>query len=574
MSSLISTSANQTVSLVIKSKEEIEWYISTLLFDDPSPDEGSIGMLTNILNTIMNNSNGSEITVVIQYGHVDRVYRDCYYNHFAGKHFETDRYCKRLFIFLGNIQPHISKQNIVELEHNLVGTIVIKPLIKGAIGRTLLNPHYLLPKGSYQCRTSRYKASLFGKKFEIKAFPFSMQDKETLTCAEITILNMMDYYSNSFCDYGYILPSDIREVMNRNGFERALPAHGMSYQMISKALFEFGFFPRLYLLTDKITSFKMKRLLHYYIESGIPVALGIETEESGLHSILAIGCIGYTSERLKDLSAISFNEKHSEKYGPKQSDRRLYICDVADYCNEYVVMDDNSKPYSIYEYRKALPLSDYVITDKQYTSGDVKGHVIKDAKVKSLAVPLYKRMSLEALDAKDICQKFLSDDAVLLGQIYESSRAKGLEFGTRNNPVIIRLFLASSSTYFEDRLENLKNGVGLRQAYYKTHMPRFIWVCEILDRESLSAGKIIGEIVLDATANTTDNTSAIILFRFFDRIMIRDRSGSSNQDHVMKNAVASSAEYVSLNEMNLYRLLDWDFVDMFSSNIRSYEILT
>lgn len=42
-----------------------------------------------------------------------------------------------------------------------------------------------------------------------------MQDGETTTCAEVTILNLMDYFGKKYCEYRSILPSDIVSIVEK-----------------------------------------------------------------------------------------------------------------------------------------------------------------------------------------------------------------------------------------------------------------------------------------------------------------------------------------------------------------------
>lgn len=83
-------------------------------------------------------------------------------------------------------------------------------------------------------RLAKYVVTVFGKQLEVWAFPYGMQDGETTSCAEVTILNLLDYYSQSYPEYHYLLPSEISHLVEKSSFERRMPTTGLSYELISK----------------------------------------------------------------------------------------------------------------------------------------------------------------------------------------------------------------------------------------------------------------------------------------------------------------------------------------------------
>ena len=63
-----------------------------------------------------------------------------------------------------------------------MGASVINPIPTGLIGRTLFNPKFLIKKEKMRAyiRLSKFKLHVLGKKIEVDAFPFRMQDGETM----------------------------------------------------------------------------------------------------------------------------------------------------------------------------------------------------------------------------------------------------------------------------------------------------------------------------------------------------------------------------------------------------------
>ena len=125
-----------------------------------------------------------------------------------------------------------------------------------------------------------------------------------------------------------------------------------------------------------------------------------------------------------------------------------------------------------------------------------------------LMVPLYKRMFLEAQDAYDISTSALASKDIGIQKFYPN-------IGSKEKPVIIRLFMCSSRNYKYQRMSNLsKKNEYLCKVYNKLRLPRFIWVCEIYDEKGYRGGKASGEIVIDATSSPDYGTKSILLFHY------------------------------------------------------------
>ena len=459
-------------------------------------------------------------TVILEHYYVDKSYRDSYYRYFSSGHFNAERSSRRLSFFQGEVSeekfldfkiPCVSIQDAqkeeFENKEKLIyyGSIVINPVMTGAIGRTILDPRCLnlQKKGSNSVymRLSKFKTHIYGRSLKVSAFPYRMQDGETVSCAEVTFLNLLDYYSNHYPDYKSALPGEILDEEMRHSHERVLPSKGMSYAVMSKLMSSFGFSPRLYsrfsvdsfsgsLISPEI---KLKRWMYYYIESGIPVAveLGTDRPKGSGHSVICIGHGGIDNNTLRE------KIRYAHKIGHKTDNNRVFL-NSADFYDSYVIVDDNIPVYNIKDYTE---LSQY-----------------KDLKVASLAVPLNRRMCLDAPDAEDTVLTILNDSRLGLDRWIKKGYLK------KNEAIIMRLYLASSHSFKGYRIRTFKNE-DLKALYAYTPMPRFVWVCELYKFDEyfdLAGGKIkdtvkaFGEIVLDTTAVPTKEYSpkAIVLAHY------------------------------------------------------------
>lgn len=449
-------------------------------------------------------------TIVHESYHIDSSYRDSYYLYFSNQHFNKKRYSHRLSFFAGvwdfasffsdGMNADANSQGI---EESFMGCCVLNPLNSGALGRTLIHPKYILPEtqGPVYVRLSEYSVHILGKKMHVEAFPYRMQDGETMRCTEVTILNLLDHYSNSYHDYRHVVPREIIEGEQKHSHERVLPAEGITYPILTKVFSAFGFSPRLYSLSA-IDQFpysrikredRLRRWLHYYIESGIPVAVNLFPigDEGAGHSIV---CIGHGDSRPELKERAFRNREKSWKKGADAPAKESHpIINSADFYDTYVVVDDNEP---VYQVRSFQQLSCYA-----------------DMRVEDIAVPLYKRMFLDAPNASAVIMSLLQ---------YERYRVDDWSpnYLDKQEPIVIRLFLASSHSFKRHRTETLKPRHA-KEVYALTPMPRFVWVCELYRQDDYNDLNAFGEIVIDATSSKTQGLRSLIMMHYPGKIIVR-----------------------------------------------------
>lgn len=435
------------------------------------------------------------VTVIQEGYHIDPSFRDTYYMYFSNQHFQVKRYSRRLSFFLGEFgsEQYFSEDPQIQdqLQKAFIGVCIINPLVAGSIGRTLINPRFALQlnRSDTYLRLSTFDFNIYGRHFKVRAFPYRMQDEETMCCAEVTLLNLLDYYANNYMDYKMVVPSEIISREQKHSHERVLPARGITYPVLTKVLSEFGFSPRLYNVSA-IDSYKyssvnkedeLKRWLHYYIESGIPVAVNlIPIGISGTgHSMV---CIGHGQAKV-ELKKVAMKRKWITW---SERENAHPLINSADFYDDYVVIDDNEP---IYHVRNFKNLSLY-----------------QDMRIENLAVPLYKRMFLDAPNAYSTIRSLLQSKAFGISE-WACSFLKPRE------DVIIRVFMASSRSFKAFRMETLK-GFDLKKLYMLIPMPRFVWVCELYRVHEYEDLQAFGEIVIDATSAPNRGHRSLILMHY------------------------------------------------------------
>lgn len=486
----IHISINDTIKSVHK---KIKPTIKEITYFDASEEVDYVerDLFWKIIDALIKSS---IVTIIIEPQYIDATYTDAYYHHFAGLHLHPSKYCKRLSFYnrIISIQHFLTPNKHEELRSSLVGTMVIRPLRHGFIGRTLLNPHKLKDqdtKHSIYLRTAQFKQHILGIEFEISAFPFCSQDSCFMTCAEVTILNMMEYYTARYHAYKAVLPSDIKKMSQQYQYERVTPSAGLTYLVVSKILSEFGFAPRLYniesipihpLVGDDREN-EIKRIMHYYIESGIPVAVNVEPRKGELREGHSLLCIGHSDFR---------DEERAKNYAIADRQSTHDIINSADFYTHYCVIDDHLEPYAIRDYREMSKFDNMWISN--------------------LAVPLYKKMYLEATYAYDIFYEILRDRKIGL-----SSWEIPIEYLANDEAIVLRIYQASSRSYKAFKVnsyDSLKNSKQLdRKALWASlPLPQFIWCCEFFSYHEYTGTEpyAFAVIILDATALLKNNNYA------------------------------------------------------------------
>lgn len=521
------------------------------------------------------------ITVYVEERYVEKVFRDTYYEYYSNKYAYYPRTSMRLFIFKADILNEEGEllvdrskskddslvsaestkgtadlaekpdekvnaektKSIIDVDQNalqnaFVGTVVISPEPTGYhqhyFSKGLLNSNYF--RRSAFIKKSKFKVSMLGRTFEVDAFPFMMQDKQSITCAHASLLNLLEHYNNRYNSYNCFLPSEIRSEILEVSYQRDLPSNGLDFITMSMILKHAKFSPVLYQTKKLYDKRKLKRILHCYVESGIPIAIGVslaryKEQDNVLHALCVIG-------RNKEISNHDLTNSMVQKLTPAGLNKKskdhaeLYYIDSSELYDTYIVMDDSRVPYckakfvSQYDgeseccpYRIKLP--SLVYPDDQDQTGDNSNSgqtgIFRELQleyheydIEYLLAPLYKRMQLDAMNVESIVTALLLDEN--LGIEHERLERPNLypkNFGGKTNPFILRILMTSSKNY-KEHLFSQKLLVSLMPEFLTDSWPRFIYVCELYDIDHY--GKLCwGCILIDATSTSNSIDQSVLL---------------------------------------------------------------
>lgn len=449
------------------------------------------------------------LTVVYEKRYVDSVYRDEYYRYYSRKHFRISRNCERLVFIKNNYsaQEILSgeKQIHDQIEEDIIGTCVIKPTC--TIGRTLLNPYKLLIPKCY-LRTTRFEICVMGRLYSLEAFPFSGQDSEVMTCAEVNVWGIMEYFGGRYKYYATMLPSEMLNILKDSSEVRVLPSDGLTVEQESLLFMRNGFSPKIYAKYDTIEqdgrivevemydSPAFEEILHFYIESGMPVLVNLREKNNPAGEQHSVTCIGHgyveiskeILEHLKDAEKIDKIDTYAYNNIKIIKSWNLY--------KDYVIMEDHSIPYQVKSWDNLKFGKDGI-----------------EWEMDSFIVPLYKHIFLTAEDAYEVIRELISGTSEMIHSVVTDDT-------TEDAKIVIRLFLTTSRAYRQFRICAAEQEEE-KMFYSQTLFPKFLWVCEYADFESYCEHIGKGEFVLDATSSKLDMTDSVIMIRHGSSVAYR-----------------------------------------------------
>ncbi len=434
-----------------------------------------------------------DLYCVIEYPYVDKVFRNSFYNYYSSKHYTYHRDCIRVSLFNTQVKTeHFLNPNETEnLRQHYLGYFIVRPTTNSVIGRSTIDPK-AFSDTDFKIIKCKMETNVAGIKFITTGFPHSSQDGETMKCAETSIWSIMEYFGSKYHEYLPTFPNEIHRTLKRFSYQRQLPSTGLAMDQISFALREFGFGTKIYFSKPFM---ELKEIIDSYIESGIPILAGLQSGELG-HVIIILGK-QYCNFKWRDVP-----KSHFQSHGKEVS-----YYDASNIPNKYVVHDDNLIPYRIIDL--AHPGQHYI--DEEY----------KDYVIDGIVVPLYPKIYLESVVAKELVFQILKDNSL------------GYDF---SNNFVFRFYLTSSRSFKNHIVTLTEMNQTLRNNLQLSRMPKFIWCAEIYDTISFKTQQTAkGIVVLDATEANQDSIDALIFAGYPDRCIIVNENNFVTLQQIFNN---------------------------------------
>ena len=440
---------------------------------------------------------------VLEDPYIDRDYSADYLEFYARTFRTHSRHCKRVHFFSNDISPLLSSPLTTErLRHfsqtvsaSYCGFCVIRPLPTAPIGRTVLLARVrdsLDTEATVTCRAD-FEVNLLGVRVHVTGTPFLQQDARVGACAQVAIWVGMRHVHARY-GHGWVSVADITRFATpaATGEAASLPpgSDSLTAESMIRGISEAGYQP-LCFRGDKIY-----RDILPYVESGIPVILGLNIGGQIGHAVTVIGRVFAKLERPTN-------------------------CPI-DYVPAYIVHDDQGGPYMW------LPMDEKASSTHSFT-GDTVNRFTQELNVRchaTFAVALMPTRVFSTAVAADLFARYRIEETLtnmantrqLLTKrdIPVNERLLDeLQSAHRDDRVVLRTYLTSAAGY----RRHLASGTasdGIKDMLLRLHLPHFTWITEIsttgsYNNASPGMRRIYGHMVLDATSTGRGGDGMLML---------------------------------------------------------------
>ena len=416
-------------------------------------------------------------TVIVEKRYIDKDYRDEYSNFYSKTFQPYKNYCQRLHFF----SVYIDKKEILKTEtykSDYLGFIILRPLEIFKVGRTILKMrpyenHYIT------CHNT-WSGHLFGDNFQVEGTPFMQQDARVGLCAQASLWMAVNAMSKKDGGKGF-RPFEITQFATSHmRYGSIVPSQGLTSEQISDALLGMGYTP-LFLLKSEVEHKQFKPLKHIYpyIESGIPVILGISRREENKAVDHAVIVIGHT---------LDFSTKLKKPLKDKlfcHLNRNDYYCS-SEWVDNLIIHDDAKGPYETISIKNPVK-NNFSLED-----------------IQSIIIPQPEKTFLPSHLAEAIASSFLSDSKLWEIAVEEPNKAFD-EFKEHKDSknVCLRTYLILGVDFKKQIKSSNKINPIVKENYQLMNMSKYVWVTEITTPDLYSSTKgrrRIGEIVIDYTS--------------------------------------------------------------------------
>ena len=345
------------------------------------------------------------------------------------------------------------------------------------------------------CR-AQFEANLLGVDFQVTGTAYLQQDARVGACAQVSIWAGMRHLHARY-GYNWVSVADITRLATPTAPDEAtsLPAGSdfLTSERMLRAISEAGYQPLCF------RSPNIAGAILPYVESGIPVILGLNVGTEVGHAVTVIGRVFATQAQPTDTAI--------------------------DYVPAYIVHDDQGGPYML------LPVGDPATTPHPFGDDTIKratssGTVELRACHATFAVALMSPRVFSTAAAAEVSARDRIDETLTkMPDIRRMLVDRGLPVNERlldelqdahsQGHIVLRTYLTSVAGY-RRHIADGTAGDDLKDALLALHLPHFTWITEIATIDSynnFSAGmrRIYGHTIIDATSTGRDGDGLLAL---------------------------------------------------------------
>lgn len=461
---------------------------------------------------------------VLEDPYIDRDYSADYTQFYALTFHTHERHCKRVHFFSQDISPQLERPLSTDQLNNLAdrakdaycGFCVIRPLSSAPIGRTVLLARVgggFNMEATVTCRAD-IDAHLLGARLQVTGTSFLQQDSRVGACAQVAIWAGMRHM-HARHNYNWVSVADITRFAGPPSVSEAVSLPNasdcLSSDAMVRAIAEAGYQPLC------LPSFDIGHAILPYVESGIPVILGLDIGGTVGHAVTVVGRV--------------FARQDNPTNHP------------FDYIPAYIVHDDQSGPYM------RLPVDKHASTTFSFGEDAIKrgtpeGPIELNVKCHAVfAVALMStRVFSTAARAEHSAWSRIDESLKALPGARRALAERGMPVNERlmdelqaahsAGNIVLRTYLTSAAGYRRHLAQGSASDA-LKDALLHVHLPHFTWITEIstigsYNQSSPGLRRIYGHTVLDATS-TAEIKDALLVLHLPGLLLTKDPNVQGGQ---------------------------------------------
>lgn len=463
--------------------------------------------------------------------YIDRDYSSDYRRFYAQTFRTYDRHCRRVHFFAEDVQRILSQPTWTERTRALqatskrsyLGFSVIRPLRNAPIGRTILRgdgPAGKDLEAVVTCRANA-RANLLGAELDVTGTYFMQQDARVGACAQVAIWTGARHMHQRH-KYNWLSVADITRLAAPTTSEEAtsLPAGSdfLTSERMIRAIHEMGFQP----LCVEGRGKEISSAILPYVESGLPVILGLQQGNSLGHAVTVIGRV-FTKQK-------------------KPTNQ------IADYIPAYIVHDDQAGPYMLLPSTQRIKQfgfdTNQLIRHRLHGTTEIELNMEDHAVFAVALMPMRAfstaraaehtalgRFNAAMSDMANIRARLVAHNAPVNDRLLDE-----LIEAYDKDKVVVRTYLTSAAGYRNHIAQGTASN-DLKDLLMRLHLPHFTWVTEISTIDSYNQAspgmrRMYGHSILDATSSGKDADGLLALH--LPGILI-SRDDTSERVNVIQN---------------------------------------
>jgi hypothetical protein len=459
--------------------------------------------------------------------YIDRDYSADFRRFYAQTFRTYDRHCQRVHFFQEDVAATLASPSWSERtaalqrtsKRSYLGFCVVRPLPGAPIGRTALKQMGPTGPGLESVVTCRadIRANLLGAELDVSAASFMQQDSRVGACAQVAIWIGARHMHQRY-KYNWLSVADITRMAAPTTAYQAtsLPAGSefLTPDHMIHAIHEMGFQPLYIDGSGK----EIAADIIPYVESGLPVILGLRHGNGLGHAVTVIGRVFAA--------------------------RKTASNQLADYVPAFIVHDDQAGPYMLlprtrdaavtqkFDANQLIRHSFSTTTpvDLNVEDNAVFGVVLMPTRVFSTARAAQRtaigRLDFAINNIASIRQKLATEGATVNDRLLDE-----LIDAHKKQKIVLRTYLTSASGY----RKHITQGSAcddLKDVLVRMHLPHFTWITEIstvgsYNQASPGMRRMYGHTILDATSTGRDDAGLLALH--LPGVLIRRDVDSDNE---------------------------------------------